>query len=345
MRVVAIDPGHANLVTATIGTLRSFLCASGAASSPKTEPLRGAPATPGPLGPTNTKPMRAPNATSVPWLSRRQKRRRAKRAYLERCQQSTFVKSNRQWRHETGSTFMHRSELKLRSTLRLQPAIDRLATASARTADAGRYRAHIAARLATAGVFATRMAVRCQRRWALAVHSREQRAVQKLSADLLGAGVPSRTLVVWGDGGFAPTSKGHAAAPNLKLQRQLARFLPVVTSTEFGTSKHSCCCAALTTSLRAASYRRRATVLRCTACRTLLGRDTSASSLIGQLFALGHVSQAPVSLRPGHDLEKRRFACREVGSGGQQGEEKPRRWLKQEKQQTEKGEWQGGKGF
>jgi hypothetical protein len=36
---------------------------------------------------------------------------------------------------------------------------------------------------------------------------------------------PNDTLLVWGNGGFGPTSRGHASAPNRKLQMALSRYL------------------------------------------------------------------------------------------------------------------------
>jgi hypothetical protein len=37
-------------------------------------------------------------------------------------------------------------------------------------------------------------------------------------------------------------SRGHASAPNKRLQTLLARRVSVSLYSEYGTSKHSCCC-------------------------------------------------------------------------------------------------------
>jgi hypothetical protein len=37
-------------------------------------------------------------------------------------------------------------------------------------------------------------------------------------------------------------SRGHASAPNKRLQTLLARRVSVSLYAEYGTSKHSCCC-------------------------------------------------------------------------------------------------------
>jgi hypothetical protein len=56
------------------------------------------------------------------------------------------------------------------------------------------------------------MQARCPRRWKFESYSQEQHAVEKLSTALLGGLSPSNTLIVWGNGGFGPTSHGHASA-------------------------------------------------------------------------------------------------------------------------------------
>ena len=48
-------------------------------------------------------------------------------------------------------------------------------------------------------------------------YQQEQLAARKLSQDLLGGKKHTTALVVWGNGGFGPTSRGHAAATNKRL--------------------------------------------------------------------------------------------------------------------------------
>ena len=49
-------------------------------------------------------------------------------------------------------------------------------------------------------------------------------------------------ILVWGDGSFGPSTKGHASAPNKRLQRLLSKYIPIVTSSEYKTSQMSPCC-------------------------------------------------------------------------------------------------------
>jgi hypothetical protein len=48
--------------------------------------------------------------------------------------------------------------------------------------------------------------------------SSKQLAAHQLSKDLL-LGCTGPSIVVWGNGGFGPTSRGHASAPNKRLRR------------------------------------------------------------------------------------------------------------------------------
>jgi len=46
-----------------------------------------------------------------------------------------------------------------------------------------------------------------------------------------------RIALVWGSGGFGPTSRGWASAPNKKLRNGLKKFFPIILSTEHRTSR------------------------------------------------------------------------------------------------------------
>jgi hypothetical protein len=119
---------------------------------------------------------------------------------------------------------------------------------------------------------------------------KEQRCVKQLVTDLLGGMSPTNTIVVWGNGGFGPTSKGHDAAPNKGLRHQLSRFMPIVLGTEYNTSKLTCYCHVEATKMKTEKYKRRATVLKCTAkheskdgsktstCGNMLGRDENPAA-------------------------------------------------------------------
>ena len=86
------------------------------------------------------------------------------------------------------------------------------------------------------------MQIKAPRRWKFESYQKEQRAVDQLRTDILGGLSPANTLVVWGGGGFGPTSKGHDSAPNKKMQLALAHKVPLVVASEFRSSKTSCCC-------------------------------------------------------------------------------------------------------
>jgi hypothetical protein len=108
----------------------------------------------------------------------------------------------------------------------------------------------------------------------------KQLAAHQLNKDLLsGCTVPS--LVVWGNGGFGPTSRGHASAPNKRLRRLLSKYVPVILSSEYRSSQRSACCHAL---LKNRPSPKRVTVKQCVSCNTLLSRDVSAACVILDIF-------------------------------------------------------------
>ena len=97
-------------------------------------------------------------------------------------------------------------------------------------------------------------------------------------------------LIVWGDGGFGPTSRGHASAPNKKMQKILSTRFPLILSSERNTSKFSSCCQAPVCKTsphpdHAHSRRRpRSDVLVCSMCKRLLSRDLMAAKNILRIF-------------------------------------------------------------
>jgi hypothetical protein len=140
------------------------------------------------------------------------------------------------------------------------------------------------------------MQIKRTSRWKFETYMREHRAVKKLANDLLGGMSPTSTLVVWGAGGFSPSSKGHASASNKRLRHLLSRYMPIVMGTEYNTTKLSCCCHAEMTKLAKKDYKKRATVLRCDAqrksedgttmlkCGKIIGRDENAAHNILFIF-------------------------------------------------------------
>jgi hypothetical protein len=144
------------------------------------------------------------------------------------------------------------------------------------------------------------MRVKSTSRWKFDTYQQEQRAIQKLSTVILGGMSASNTLVVWGNGGFGPTSKGHDSASNKKLRCQLSRFLPIVMNTEYNTSKLSCCCHVESAKMATESYRKRGTVIKCSKCSKLLGRDENAAHNILYIFQEqnSHGGEVPRAFRP-----------------------------------------------
>ena len=69
----------------------------------------------------------------------------------------------------------------------------------------------------------------------------EQRALAQVSRDLSCDG-NADVVLFWGGGRFRPGTKGAPSAPNKKIYRYLARYVPVVIVNEYRTSKLSVCC-------------------------------------------------------------------------------------------------------
>ena len=126
----------------------------------------------------------------------------------------------------------------------MQPAIGILGRYTSRTSYIDVDDRHAKARLSTPFAFVKQTALKKPRRWKFDVYQKAQRQAKKAATDLLGDLPRNNTWVLWGDGGFGPTSSGHAAAPNKKLRALLNRHLtnPIMLATEYGSSKASCYC-------------------------------------------------------------------------------------------------------
>ena len=110
-------------------------------------------------------------------------------------------------------------------------------------------------------------------------YSQEQRAVEKLSTQLLGD-VSGPVLLAWGNGTFGPSGKGHASAPNAKLRHMISHKVPIVLVNEDFTSQRASCCTTDPICLkpcRSKDYRRWTTVMKCPSCEILIGRDVNAA--------------------------------------------------------------------
>ena len=225
-----------------------------------------------------------PGAQTLKTGNQKQKRRQNLQRHLEARQRSLFNLSNKEWSANCGRLTNRRRNLDLANKLELQESIDLLSLASSRTGFFAKYWLHVRTRIQTAPVMQKRMATKICRRWKFEAYQKEQRAVKKLSTDLLNGMSPSDTLVVWGNGGFGPTSHGHAPAPNSKLQLALAHYLPVVVASEFRSSQTSTCHHCCVKSVKRPGQKKRATVLKCLNCSTLHSRDFNAAHVIADMF-------------------------------------------------------------
>ena len=104
---------------------------------------------------------------------------------------------------------------------------------------------------------------------------KEQLAAHQLSKESF-SGCTGPSILVWGDGGFGPTSHGYASAPNQRLRRLLSKYIPVIVSSEYLSSQRSACCLSRMKDCRKIQPgMKRVTVKQCTSCQTLLSRDVS----------------------------------------------------------------------
>jgi hypothetical protein len=72
------------------------------------------------------------------------------------------------------------------------------------------------------------------------VFQKQQRMYHTIAQELCGDEKPSDCIVLWGNGSFGPTLKGHASAPNKKLRQKLGLDERLVD--EYNTSKSTACC-------------------------------------------------------------------------------------------------------
>ena len=216
--------------------------------------------------------------------NKKQKRKENLQRHLEARQRSLFNLSNKEWSANCGRLTNRRRNLDLANKLELQESINLLSLTTRRTGFFAKYWLHVRMRIQTAPVMQKRMETKICRRWNFEAYQKEQRAVKKLSTDLLDGMSPNDTLVVWGNGGFGPTSRGHAPAPNKKLQLALARYLPVVVASEFRSSKTSTCHHCCVKPVERPDQKKRATVLKCLNCSTLHSRDFNAAHVIADMF-------------------------------------------------------------
>ncbi len=193
---------------------------------------------------------------------------------------SSFTLSNRQWQEWCGRTLNRKREVRLRTKMDMHRVYAHLSRYSSKTSVVSKYKAHVIAVCLTLEPMKLRARVTASRRWAFDAYRKEQLAVKKLSQMLL-EGCVGPTVVVWGNGGFGPTSMGHAPAPNKKLRRMLSKYMHIILTSEYGSSQVSGCCLA---PMIDRPSRHRVTVKKCVNCIRLLSRDLSAAMVILAIF-------------------------------------------------------------
>ena len=278
VNIIAVDPGHANIITATRMHFNRNISY--------------------PNHPALTSMCRMSD------VSAHRKRKFKTKIALWKSQRSEYILTNRRWREICGRRSAHDKTLATTDRLGLQPSYQTLSENTSTTISPTVYSAHMTARLTTIPALRTRMVLKSERRTKMHTYSMEQQAMKTLACELT-AGLDGSSIVVWGNGGFGPTSFGHASAPNLKLRKSLATFIPVVVSSEFRSSQRSACCHSSLDNLRYPGQTRRTMTKRCTRCAGLMSRDRCAAHVILDIFQLVPASQEDVGAAAmDHELTK-----------------------------------------
>jgi hypothetical protein len=263
LHVIAVDPGHVNLMCA----VRKQVIGGDVGLDLDIAP-----------------PVCIQPEDAIP-VCQRQRLRAAKNRKHKSLGLSEYTLTNKHWQHQCGRDKQRKRTQAHQLKLQMFRVQEELSQCVRQSPDPQVYRMYQGVRLRTLPKFINMMNTRLPRRWALEVYRQEQRAVQKLSTDLRGD-IPKdeAVVLVWGGGGFGPTSRGHASAPNKKLQDKLARSFALVISSEYRTSKVSCCCWGDVR--RTTCTRKRASVLLCETqgCKQMLSRDFSAAVNILSIF-------------------------------------------------------------
>ena len=251
MKIVSVDPGHASLIYA-VRTEQDQIVPTQEAYS---QHLKG-----------------------------KSKRRWKRQQKMYELRRSEFELTNRDWRERLGA-----AKLKTKTDdASKRYGLNELSSgimASASSRSIQDYKAHIMARITTALAFQGPMREKRIRRVKFENHKKEQRAAKKLVAQLLdGYSDNADVLVVWGNGGFGPTSRGHASAPNKKMQKMLSYHVAICLSSEWRSSKTSVCCHKEMKPCKRKGQTTRHTVAKCSSCGTMLGRDASAAHVIADMF-------------------------------------------------------------
>jgi hypothetical protein len=193
LNIVAVDPGHATLVDAIRYHHNGI--------------------------PPELVPKPLPENHSTQHL-----RRHTLQTKLAEKNRTHFSLTNAHWQTVCGRRASTARRHSLMKKMQLQPAIDLLAQHSSKVSTSTDYKNHLRARLQTLEVMKAYVQAKAPRRWNFECHQKEQLAVHKLSKDLF-SGCTGSSILVWGNGGFGPTSRGHASAPNQRLRRLLSKYI------------------------------------------------------------------------------------------------------------------------
>ena len=87
-----------------------------------------------------------------------------------------------------------------------------------------------------------------------------------------------------GNGGFAPSGRGHAMAPIEKLQLLLPKHFLLVIGSKKGSSKTSACHHDQVREISLSKQTTRCAMMQCRECKTVLSRDKNAAHVIADIF-------------------------------------------------------------
>jgi hypothetical protein len=221
--IISVDPGHHHLITA----VRHF------------QP------------PCEQKHAGASQPTSVSLNSTRQSRNsKKKQAYLHRqhaSQQSVYQLSNKSYYERAGFTSANRTRDKWRKEgglkdLDLQLSRD-WETCGQRTWNPVVYQAFTRVMAQHWLLVWNEISMHKYQKLRFATFQKHQRVLRSIPRELCGGRKPSDCVVLWGNGSFGPTLRGHASAPNKMLVKACKEAgIDVRGVDEYKTSKTTACC-------------------------------------------------------------------------------------------------------
>lgn len=157
--------------------------------------------------------------------------------------QESGALSNKEWFYMTGHTYQRTELLKLRNGMKLDDIIQKLKIY--KTCNLENFQIYIQEKTLNWNKwweFAFNLKVRSLR---FKVFNQKKLAFAKIARNLSGEKTlngKTDVLLLWGNGGFGPTSKGHDSAPNKSFRKELSKWIPIVMVDEYKTSKITPCC-------------------------------------------------------------------------------------------------------